>query len=127
MEARTHLEEVLRTYDPGRDREAQFRFGTDSLASATIYLAQACWQLGDFKRARELSDEAIARAVDLAHGPTLANTWSFKAALEMYRGDARSSPARRGSPRRTQPRAWPALLSSPRSGLLWLGARSARR
>ena len=48
----------------------------------------ACWQLGDFKRARELSDEAIARAVDSAHGPTLVNTWSFKAAFEMYRGDA---------------------------------------
>ena len=37
-EARPYLEEVLRTYDPNRDREAQFRFGTDSLASATIYL-----------------------------------------------------------------------------------------
>ena len=91
VEAQTHFEEVLRTYDPGRDREAQFRFGTDSLASATIYLAQACWQLGDFKRARELSDEAISRAVDSAHGPTLANTWSFKAALEMYRGDAQAA------------------------------------
>ena len=91
VEARTHLEEVLRIYDPGRDREAQFRFGTDSLASATIYLAEACWQLGDFSRARELGDEAIARAVDLAHGATLANTWSFKAGLEMYRGDAEAT------------------------------------
>ena len=54
VEARPHLEEVLRTYDPNRDREAQFRFGTDSLASATIYLAHAYWQLGDVKRAREL-------------------------------------------------------------------------
>jgi class 3 adenylate cyclase/predicted ATPase len=88
VEARTHLEEVLRTYDPGRDRQAQFRFGTDSLASATIYLANACWQLGDFRRARELSDEAIARAVDSAHGPTLVNTWSFKVAFELNRGDA---------------------------------------
>ena len=34
VEARTHLEEVLRTYDPSRDRDAGFRFGTDSLASA---------------------------------------------------------------------------------------------
>ena len=88
VEARTHLEEVLRTYDPGRDREAQFRFGTDSLASATIYLAQACWQLGDIKRARELGDEAIARAMDSTHGATLANTWTFKAGLEMNRSDA---------------------------------------
>ena len=88
VEARNNLAEVLRTYDPVRDREAKFRFGTDSLASATIYLAQAYWLLGDIKRARELSDEAIARAVDSAHGPTLANTWTFKAALEMNRSDA---------------------------------------
>ena len=87
-EARTHLEEVLRTYDPNRDREAKFRFGTDSLASATIYLAQAYWRLGDIKRARELSEEAVARAVDSAHGPTLANTWTFKAAFELNCGDA---------------------------------------
>jgi tetratricopeptide (TPR) repeat protein len=55
VEARTHLEEVLRAYDPGRDGEANFRFGTDTLASATIYLALVYWRLGDFKRARELS------------------------------------------------------------------------
>jgi predicted ATPase len=91
VEAKTHLEEVLRTYDPGRDREAQFRFGTDSLASATIYLAYVCWHLGDIKRARELSDDAIARAVESAHRPTLANVWSFKAAFEMLRGDAEAA------------------------------------
>jgi predicted ATPase len=91
VEARTHLEEVLRTYDPGRDREAQFRFGTDSLASATIYLALVCWHLGDIKRARELSDEAVARAVESAHRPTLANIWSFKAPFEMLRGDAEAT------------------------------------
>ena len=90
-EALPYLEEVLRTYDPNRDREAQFRFGTDSLASATIYLAHAYWQLGDVKRARELSDEAITRAAESAHGPTLVNTWSFKTALELYRGDAEAT------------------------------------
>jgi tetratricopeptide (TPR) repeat protein len=91
VEARTHLEEVLRIYDPGRDREANFRFGTDSLASATIYLAQAYWQLGDFRRARELSDEAIARAVESAHDASLAHTWSVKAVFEMSRGDAQAT------------------------------------
>ena len=62
VEARTHLEKVPRIYDPSRDRDANFRFGTDSLASATIYLAFVYWQFGDFRRARELSDEAIAQA-----------------------------------------------------------------
>jgi tetratricopeptide (TPR) repeat protein len=88
VEARTHLEEVLRAYDPGRDGEANFRFGTDTLASATIYLAIVYWRLGDFKRARELSDEAVARAVETAHGATLANIWLFKAVFERSRGDA---------------------------------------
>jgi class 3 adenylate cyclase/predicted ATPase len=88
LEARTHLEEVLRTYDPSRDRDASFRFGTDALASATIYLAQVLWQLGEFKRARDLSEEAVVRAVDAAHDPTLANVWLFRAAFEMARDDA---------------------------------------
>ena len=91
VEARTHLEEVLRIYDPSRDRDASFRFGTDSLASATIYLAFVCWQLGDFRRARELSDEAIAWAIETGHAATIANTWAFKAVFEMTRGDAEAT------------------------------------
>jgi tetratricopeptide (TPR) repeat protein len=83
VEACTHLEEVLRTYDPSCDRDASFRFGTDSLPSATIYLAQVYWQFGEFKRARELSDEAVARAVESAHDSTLANIWLFRAAFKM--------------------------------------------
>jgi predicted ATPase len=91
LEARTHLEQVLRSYDPSRDRDASFRFGTDSLASATIYLAFVCWQLGDFRRARELGDEAVARAVDSGHDATLANVLSFKAVFEMGRDDAEAT------------------------------------
>jgi predicted ATPase len=91
VEARTHLEEVLRIYDPSRDRDASFRFGTDSLASARIYLAHVCWQLGDFRRARELSNEAIAWAIETGHAATIANTWAFKAGFEMNRGDAEAT------------------------------------
>ena len=91
VEARTHLEEVLRIYDPSRDRDASFRFGTDSLASATIYLAIVCWQLGEFVRARKLSNEAIAWAIETGHAATIANTWAFKAGFEMTRGDAEAT------------------------------------
>jgi predicted ATPase len=91
VEARAHLEEVLRIYDPGRDRDASFRFGTDSLASATIYLARVCSQLGEFVRARKLSDQAIAWAVETGHAATIANTWAFKAGFEMNRGDAEAT------------------------------------
>jgi predicted ATPase len=82
---------VLKTYDPSRDREANFRFGTDTFASAAIYLARVYWRLGDLQRARELSDKAVAQAIETAHGATLANTWSFKANFEIIRGDAEAT------------------------------------
>jgi predicted ATPase len=91
VEARSRLEQVLMIYDPNRDRHATFRFGTDSLASATIYLAFVYWQFGDFRRARELSDEAVARALESAHDATLANTWLFKVVFEMSRDDAEAT------------------------------------
>jgi class 3 adenylate cyclase/predicted ATPase len=91
VEARTHLEKVLKTYDPSRDREAKFRFGTDTFASAAIYLALAYWRLGDLHQARELSDKAVAQAIEIAHGATLANTWAFKAVFEIIRGDAEAT------------------------------------
>ena len=67
--ARADFEQTLRIYDPERDREAQFRFGPDSKAAAISYLALAARCVGDFARARELMDEAIARAVETAHAP----------------------------------------------------------
>jgi predicted ATPase len=60
----------------------------DSAASATAHLAHTKWQLGEVDRARELIEESVARAIESAHGPTLANTYTFKALFEMFRGDA---------------------------------------
>ena len=74
-QARAHCEQTLRIYDPERDREAKFRLGPDSEVAATAYLALAAWCFGDVGRARELIDEAVARAVESAHAPTLANTY----------------------------------------------------
>jgi class 3 adenylate cyclase/predicted ATPase len=89
--AQAHLEQSLRLYDPERDRESKFRFGHDPGAAATVHLAHAIWQLGQIRRARELIDEAIVRAVESNHAPTLANTYHFKALLEVVRGDAGSA------------------------------------
>ena len=86
--ARTHCEQTLRIYDPERDREAKFRFGQDSAVAATGLLALAAWRLGDVERARELMDEAVARAVETAHVPTLASRYSGQSVLEMVREDA---------------------------------------
>ena len=90
-QARAHFEQALRIYDPERDREAKFRFGQDSEVAATAYLALAAWRLGDVARARELMDEAVARAVESAHAPTLANTYNYQAVLEILRDDAEAA------------------------------------
>ena len=74
-------------YEPDRDREAKFRLGMDSAAVVTAYLAVVAWCLGDFGRARELMDEAVARAVESAHAPTLANAYFFQAMFEILRDD----------------------------------------
>ena len=90
-QARAHFEQALRIYDPERDREAKFRFGLDSGVAATAYLALAAWCLGDVARARELMDEAVARAVESAHAPTLANAYLYQAMLEILRDDAEAA------------------------------------
>src|SRR5271163_100082 len=90
-QARAHLEQTLRIYDPERDREAKFRLGVDARDAATSFLAHAVWCLGDVGRARELTDEAVARAVESAHAPTLAVTYSSQAVLEILRDDAEAA------------------------------------
>ena len=87
-DAQANLMQAMRMYDSQRDPEAKFRFGMDSGACATAYLAHTSWQFGEVERARELIDEAVARAVETAHAPTLAQIYQFKALLEIFRGDA---------------------------------------
>jgi predicted ATPase len=88
IEARAHLEEAARTYDPERDRDAKFRFGVDTGASATLFLAHTRWQLGEIGRAQELIEEAVVRAVESAHGATQTNAYYYKALFEIFRGNA---------------------------------------
>jgi predicted ATPase len=88
IDARAHLEEAARIYDPERDRDAKFRFGVDTGASATLFLAHTRWQLGEIGRAQELIEEAVVRAVESAHGATQTNVYYYKALFEIFRGDA---------------------------------------
>ena len=95
LEERAHLEEALKIYDPERDREAKFRFGMDTGVCATIYLAQACWLLGDIGRARELIEDGGARAAEFVHVPTQTNAYFFRAIFDIFRDDAAA--VRRGA------------------------------
>jgi predicted ATPase len=88
IDALAHLEEAARIYDPERDRDAKFRFGVDTGASATLFLAHTRWQLGEIGRAKELIEEAVVRGVESAHGPTQTNAYHYKALFEIFRGDA---------------------------------------
>jgi predicted ATPase len=88
IEAQSNLFEALRVYDPVRDREARFRFGQDTGASARAHLANTKWQLGEVGPARALIEEAVAHAIETGHIPTLVHAYFFKAHFEMVRGDA---------------------------------------
>ncbi len=47
------------------------------------------WLLGDVVRARELSEQAVARAIQSEHAPTKA-AYFCRALLEALRGDAKA-------------------------------------
>ena len=88
---RAHFEQALRIFDPERDREAKFRFGPDAGVSATVYLTLANWLLGEAGPARNRIEEAIARAVESAHAPTLANAYYFRGLFDGFRDDAEAA------------------------------------
>ena len=85
--ARKALERALSDYVHERDRETLFRFGNDTLVSATNFLAVTEWHLGEVERARELSDESNRRAAELGHAASIASALFFKTVLESRRGD----------------------------------------
>jgi adenylate cyclase len=85
--AEANLAAALRTYDPERDRDTRFRFGVDTGAGATGYLALTSWAMGDFERARALREEALTRADETSHAPTRAFVYHHIALYHMLRGD----------------------------------------
>jgi tetratricopeptide (TPR) repeat protein len=87
-EAKATLGETLRLCDAQHDSKVNVSFGQDTVALAKASLALTTWLLGEVTRARVLIEEAIARAVETTHAPTLANAYLFKASLEVLRGDA---------------------------------------
>jgi predicted ATPase len=99
VEARALLEEALRNHDLDYDTDAKIHFAQDHRAAAKPFLAEAAWVLGDLGYAGALVAEAVARAVDTSHPPTVANTLGLKAQIEILRGDAQA--AQRSSERIT--------------------------
>ena len=78
--------EVLRTYDPERDRDAKFRFGADGAAASGLPRPGKL-DSGLCRRARAFGEEALARADKTAHAPTRGVVYYLVSRYDMVRGD----------------------------------------
>jgi tetratricopeptide (TPR) repeat protein len=85
--ARDNLKRGREIYDPGPKFEVPSGHSLDSWTYGTSILALVCWQLGEVESARQLIDEAKARAADSQHGMTLATAHSSAVVVEALRGD----------------------------------------
>jgi predicted ATPase len=88
LEARIHCERALETCELERERETQERFRDATGPIVMSVLAVTMWQLGEGGRARELIDQAVRRALELGHAPSMADPLVWKSRLEILRGDA---------------------------------------
>ncbi len=90
-DARAHLEEALRLYNPAWGIEVTRSQTTDLETTATVLLGVVSWQLGEVKRAGELIEQAKKRAEELQHRVTLANAYMFATMFEVFRGEAEAT------------------------------------
>jgi predicted ATPase len=88
IDAKTHLDEALRIYDPHWSRDERFRLGPEPGLTAMTYLASTEWLLGNAVRACNLIKDAVARSIDAGDVPTLASSYVFAAQFEVLRDDA---------------------------------------
>jgi predicted ATPase len=89
--ARFHADRAIELDDPARSAESRFRFSVDCGMTALCYLALANWHLGEVYEASRLFQEALTQATTSGHVQTVANTGSYKAALDAVRGDAEAA------------------------------------
>jgi predicted ATPase len=92
-EARSHLEQALALFKPGRDDELALRFGHDVGVAAMLYLGLVMWPLGDVERAVSHVGSAEARIAGLSYIGARAFGAMFAAIFALMRGDlARAAP-----------------------------------
>ena len=82
--ARAQLEAALKIYDPGWDQETRLGAGPDVGAGARAFLAKASWLLGEVAEARELSEQAVARAIQSDHIPSRAVVYAYGLSLKLF-------------------------------------------
>ena len=124
QEARIHCEQALEACELDYDREAQERFHDATGPIVMSVLAVTLWQLGEAERARELIEQAIRRAIELDHAPSMAHPYFWKSHLEILRRRRRLSFGRGGGARGSWPGTRDAVLAGPRANDCRMGARS---
>ena len=95
--ARAHLEQSLRLSDVQQSPSPLFTGGYEVRVTTLIFLALALWMLGYADQARQRTQEALARAQQMEHTPSLAWAQLFATILSQHRRDWRP---RRHTPRR---------------------------
>ena len=86
-QARDHLQCALASFQPGRDDDLAFRFGTDSGVAAMAYLAISSWALGEVDRSVSLIERMQTRIAGVTHIGTRAYGKMHAALFELMRGD----------------------------------------
>ncbi len=86
--ARSHLERAIALYDPGRGREAAFRYGFNCGSNSYLFLGRVLWHLGYPDQALRCSRQSIAIAEEISHPFSLAGALSWAAALHQLRREA---------------------------------------
>ena len=86
-EARDHLERALALFQPGRDEDLAFRFGSDPGVGRDGQSGDVSWPLGEVDRAISLIDRMQTRIAGLTHVGTLASGKMYAAMFELMRGD----------------------------------------
>ena len=87
VSARPHLEQGIALYDSQQHHSLAFRYGQDSGVVCRGYVAWDLWLLGYPDQAVQRSNEALARAHEVAHPFSLAFASCFAAALHQFRRD----------------------------------------
>ena len=91
--ARAHLEHSLRLSDVQQSPLPLFTGGYEARVTTLIFLALALWMLGYADQARQRSQEALARAQQVEHTPSLAWAQLFAALLSQHRRDVAATQA----------------------------------
>jgi len=88
--ARSHFDQAAAAYDIGRDRALVHRFGQDVGVCASMYLAMILFALGEIPRSLEQSRQAMDRALQSEHIPTIAWAHCHRCLLDAGRRDVAS-------------------------------------